>query len=41
MSPNTAPGAYYIDNVVLEIEKEGDGIPLTPEEKKAKLLNLN
>ncbi len=34
MSPNTAPGAYYIDNVVLEIEKEGDGIPLTPEEKK-------
>ena len=34
MSPNTSEGAYYIDNVVLEIEKAGDGIPLTPEEKK-------
>ncbi len=34
MSPNTADGNYYIDNVVLEIEKEGEGIPLTPEEKK-------
>ena len=34
MSPNTSPGAYYIDNVVLQIEREGEGIPLTPEEKK-------
>ena len=34
MSPNAADGAYYIDNVVLEIEKSGDGIPLTPEERK-------
>ncbi len=34
MSPNAADGAYYIDNVVLQIEKEGDGIPLTPQEKK-------
>ena len=34
MSPNAAPGAYYIDNVKLQIEKEGEGIPLTPEEKK-------
>ena len=34
MSPNTAGGAYYIDNVILEIEKAGDGIPLTPQEKK-------
>ena len=34
MSPNTADGIYYIDNVVLEIEKTGDGIPLTPEERK-------
>ena len=35
MSPNTADGAYYIDNVVLEVEKTsaGGGIPLTPEEK--------
>ena len=34
MSPNADAGAYYIDNVVLQIEKEGEGIPLTPEEKK-------
>ena len=34
MSPNAEDGAYYIDNVVFEIEKAGDGIPLTPEEKK-------
>jgi len=34
MSPNAADGNYYIDNVVLEIEKSGDGIPLTPEERK-------
>ena len=34
MSPNAADGTYYIDNVVLEIEKSGDGIPLTPEERK-------
>ena len=36
MSPNTAAGAYYIDNVVFEVEKEnaGGGIPLTPQEKK-------
>ena len=36
MSPNTSPGAYYIDNVVLEIEKEstGGGIPQTAQEKK-------
>ena len=38
MSPNAAPGAYYIDNVKLQIEKEGEGIPLTPEEKKDTLL---
>ena len=36
MSPNTSAGAYYIDNVVLEIEKEssGGGIPQTAQEKK-------
>ncbi|MBQ7419527.1 MAG: endo-1,4-beta-xylanase [Prevotella sp.] len=34
MSPNAADGNYYIDNVVLEIEKSGNSIPLTPEEKK-------
>jgi len=34
MSPNATDGAYYIDNVVLQIEKEGEGIPLTPQEKK-------
>ena len=36
MSPNAADGAYYIDNVVLEIEKasESGGIPQTAEEKK-------
>ena len=34
MSPNATDGAYYIDNVVFEVEKSGDGIPLTPEEKK-------
>ena len=34
MSPNATDGVYYIDNVVLEIEKQGNGIPLTPEEKK-------
>ena len=34
MSPNASDGAYYMDNVVLEIEKAGDGIPLTPQEKK-------
>jgi GH35 family endo-1,4-beta-xylanase len=33
MSPNATDGTYFIDNVVLEIEKAGDGIPLTPEEK--------
>ena len=40
MSPNTAAGAYYIDNVVFEVEKEnaGGGIPLTPQEKKDTLL---
>jgi len=40
MSPNTTPGNYYIDNVVLEVEKEnaGGGIPLTPQEKKDTLL---
>ena len=38
MSPNAADGAYYIDNVVLQIEKEGEGIPLTPEEKKDTLI---
>jgi GH35 family endo-1,4-beta-xylanase len=37
MSPNAADGNYYIDNVVLEIEKSGDGIPLTPEERKETL----
>ena len=36
MSPNTSAGAYYIDNVVLEVEKEsaGGGIPQSAEEKK-------
>ncbi len=34
MSPNASDGNYYIDNVVLQIEKEGKGIPLTPQEKK-------
>ena len=34
MSPNASDGNYYIDNVVLQIEKEGEGIPLTPQEKK-------
>ncbi len=39
MSPNTASGAYYIDNVVLEIEKENTGgIPQTDEEKKDTLI---
>ena len=35
MSPNSADGVYYIDNVVLEVEKESTsgGIPQTPEEK--------
>lgn len=34
MSPNGTDGNYYIDNVVLQIEKSGSSIPLTPEEKK-------
>ena len=34
MSPNSTDGIYYVDNVVFEVEKAGDGIPLTPEEKK-------
>lgn len=40
MSPNSADGNYYIDNVVFEVEKEseGGGIPLTPEEKKDTLI---
>ncbi len=35
MSPNATDGTYYIDNVVLQTEKESTsgGIPLTPEEK--------
>ena len=35
MSPNSSDGTYYIDNVVLQVEKESTsgGIPLTPEEK--------
>lgn len=39
MSPNKTPGSYYIDNVVLEIEKENiGGIPQTAEEKRDTLL---
>ena len=40
MSPNAADGVYYIDNVVLQVEKEstGGGIPLTPEEKRDTLM---
>ena len=41
MSPNASDGAYYIDNVVLEVERTsaGGGIPQTPEEKKENLTN--
>ena len=40
MSPNATDGAYFIDNVTFEVEREssGGGIPLTPQEKKDTLL---
>ena len=36
MSPNATDGAYFIDNVTFEVEREssGGGIPQTPQEKK-------
>lgn len=37
-APNAPANKYYFDNIKLQIVTKGNTIPLTPEEKKKRLL---